>query len=555
MPGRTIVIVGGALSGPTAAARAREIDETARIVLLERSKAVSYAVCGLAYHVSREVQSLDELDRERAAFFRDVYRVEVRTGVEVTRIDAPERTVRIKKGSPLRYDALVFALGAESVVPEIDGFAGATNVFRFRTLSDLRGVLGRLKGTRTRVAILGGGFLGVEAADALIRRGCRVTLLEKASRLLPRFSGAFAGMAARALEQAGATVVAGANVERAQRRGKSVVKLGLGSGETIAVDLVIVATGLRPRSELLRQAGARLLGDGTVVVDERCATSLPDVYACGVCVSLPHAVSGRPTWFAQAAQADKTAQVAGANAAGGDARMGHVLGTAIVRAGALALARTGLTGAEAADFAAGDLETITVHAPSHDPYFPGSQRVSLRLFNHRSSGRVLGAEAAGSDGVDKRIDVLAAAILGGLKVDQLSTLDLAYAPPYSAARDPVNVAGSVAQAARSGLAAALSPADLAARRHRVVIVDVRDAQPARSGTIEGAMGVPLAKLRGRIDKLVKGRELVFVDDNGRAGYLAARIARGHGATAAYLSGGLLAWAAEGRPLVRTRGRR
>ena len=554
MPARTIVVVGGALAGPAAAARAREIDEKARIVLLERSKAVSYAVCGLAYHVSREVPSLDDLDRERAAFFRDVYRVEVRTGVEIGRIDPRAREVRIK-GSQLRYDALVFALGAESVVPEIDGLAGATNVFRFRTLADLKGVMARLKGARRKVAILGGSFLGVEAADALLRRNCRVTLLEKASRLLPRFSEGLAGMGARALEQAGATVLTGANAERAQRRGKSVVALRLGSGESVAVDLVIVATGLRPRTELLRQAGARLLGDGTVVVDERCATSLPDVYACGVCVSLPHAVSVRPTWFAQAAQADKTAQVAGANAAGGDARMGPVLGTAIVRAGALALARTGLTGADAADFAGGDLETVTIHAPSHDPYFPGSQRVALRLFTQRSSGRVLGAEATGSDGVDKRIDVLATAILGGLKVEQLSTLDLAYAPPYSAARDPVNVAGSVASAVRSGLATALSPADLAAQRHRVVLVDVRDAKKSRAGTIEGAIAVPLEKLRGRIAKLAKGRELAFVDDDGRAGYLAARIARGHGATAAYLSGGLHAWTAERRPLVRTGGRR
>ena len=362
-------------------------------------------------------------------------------------------------------------------------------------------------------------------------------------------------MGAQALEQAGAAVVTGASVVRAQRRGKSVVALKLASGQAVPADLIIVAAGLRPRTDLLRKAGARLLGDGTVAVDDRCATSLPDVYACGVCVSLPHAVSGRATWFAQAAQADKTAQVAGANAAGGAARMSPVLGTAIVRAGALALARTGLTGAEAAEFAAGELEIVTVHAPSQDPYFPGSQRVTIRLFSHRPSGRVLGAEVAGNAGVDKRIDVLAAAILGGLKADQLSTLDLAYAPPYSAARDPVNVAGSVASAVRSGLAAALSPADLAARRQRVLLVDVRDEKAARKGTIEGALNVPLDKLRGRIAKLAKGREMVFVDDNGRAGYLAARIARGHGATAGYLSGGLIAWAAEARPLARARGRR
>ncbi len=547
MAKRTILVLGGAISGPAAAARAREMDDGAHIVLLERSQRVSYAACALAYHASGEVPSLDALDREREQFFWDVYRVKVRTGVAAVTIDATARAVLTPTGR-VPYDALVYALGAESVVPAIPGLRGARNVFRFRTLPDLEGLLARLERGGRHVAVLGGGFIGVEAADGLARRGAKVTLLEQGDRILPAFSPAASRMAAEALRAQDVVVLEGMPVTRVARRGSDVRTLEIQGHRRIGVDAVVVATGLRPRTRILARAGARLHADGSVEIDGRCATSLPAVFACGVCVSVPHAVTGRPVWLAQAALADKTAQVAGACAAGGDARMGPTLGTAIVRAGEVTVARTGLTGADAAALAGMNAAMARVHAPSREPFFPGAADTQIEICFHRGSGRVLGAEVVSRSGADKRIDTLAAAILGGLTVDQLAAVDLAYAPPFSPVRDPINVAGTVAASARAGLTEAWSAAELVARRRRVTVIDVRHGG-RESGTIAGAVEVPLDALRSRLEAM-DGRPLVFVCDTGRLSYLATRIARQRGREAGYLSGGLATWAAEGRPLAR-----
>src|SRR5687767_2958884 len=278
MPSRTIVVVGGALSGPTAAARAREIDEAARIILLERGDAVSYAVGGLAARVSGEVSSQRALDREDSQFFNDVYRVDARTGVLVQRID-PGRHVVTVDGHDVSYDSLIYAAGAESIAPDVAGLEGAANVFRFRTLKDLQGITARLKRGARRVTVLGGGYFGIEAADAFLRRGCRVTVVERETRILAHHSPAMSRVAAAALERAGASIVTGAAAAFVARTGPAITALTLTNGGTIKTDLLIVAIGVRPRTSLLREAGARLLADGTVPIDARAATSLPDVFA------------------------------------------------------------------------------------------------------------------------------------------------------------------------------------------------------------------------------------------------------------------------------------
>jgi NADPH-dependent 2,4-dienoyl-CoA reductase/sulfur reductase-like enzyme len=542
MAKRRILVLGGAISGPAAAARARETDEHADIRLLERSRDVSYAGGALAYHASGEVPSLDALNRERGQFFWDVYRVKVETGTTVAAIEAGARTALVE-GRRLPYDALVYALGAESVFPDLPGLRGARNAFRFRSLVDLEGLLARAP-AGARIAVLGGGFFGVEAADGLARRGCRVTLVEPGGRILRPFSPAASRAAAAALRELGVAVVGGRPL-RALRERSAIHALQLDRGRPLEVDAVVVAAGLRPRTAMLARAGARLHADGTADIDNRAATSLPGVYACGVCVSVPHAVTGRATWLPQAALADRTAQVAGANAAGGDARLGPAAGSAIVRAGGLTLARTGLTHEEAVAYAGGDVATARVVAPSRDAFFPGAEDTHVELIHHRGSGRILGGEVVARAGADKRVDALAAAILGGLTVEQLAMADFAYAPPYSPARDPLNVAGNVAAAGRAGLAAAWAPGDLAGRRARVTVVDVGD--DAAAPTIAGAVRVPLRALRGRLAR-IPGRTLVFVCGSGRKAYLAARIAGQRGRAAAYLSGGLDAWTGEGRPV-------
>jgi NADPH-dependent 2,4-dienoyl-CoA reductase/sulfur reductase-like enzyme len=526
---RTIVIVGGAQSGPTAAARARETDENARIVLVERAEAVSYAAAGLAYHLSGEVPAIADLNRETADLFRDFYGIEVMTGLEVTRIDAKRRQVELE-GESLQYDSLIYALGADSIVP--DPVAGAKNVFRFRTLIDLAAIAQRVAAGKRRVAILGGGFFGVEAADGLLRHRANVVIVEPGRRILGGFAPSVSALATGALTALGARIVTGAKVVRAQQSGDEISALVLDNGERVAVDFVIAAAGIAPRTELLARAGAKLLPDKSVAVDARMRTNLPGVYACGVCASVEHAVTGKRALVAQASIADKTAQVAGANAAGAKLRMAPVLGTAIVRAGEMVCARTGLPHAAAKK----GVVVTRVHAPSHDTWFSGSSPVSIELRHDAKTGRLLGADVCGRHGVDKRVDVLATALLGGLTVSDLAELDLAYSPPFSAARDAVNVAATVAAASQHGDARAVAPAELRDDTSGIVLVDVR---AAGGKPLPGAISIPLSTLRERLGELPEKGRLLFVDEAGRGGYLAARIAEQRGRVgAAYVSGGL-----------------
>ena len=552
MARRTIVVIGGGLGGPAAAARAREIDEEARIVLVERSQHVGYATSGPAYFLSGEAVNEAALDRRDPGFFWDFYRIEAKMGVSATRIEADKRRVVLSDG-PLEYTSLVYAAGAESQLPPVPGLGGASNLFLFRTPADLENIriaLGALGAGRRKVVVLGGSAVGVEAADAFVRGEHAVTLVESSLRLLPEFSDGVGKTAKRALEAAGLTVSVGdavAGVRLAETRVAAVV---LRSGREIAADLVVAAGSVLPRTDLLRQAGAELHEDGSVSVDEACATSLPAVYACGLCVALPHAITGWPVWLPQAALADKTAQVAGASAAGGRAAMGPILGSVIVRAGDLTLARTGLDDSEAVEFAGADeVARVSVHGSSCDRFLSASSPLRVDLLFHRGNGKVLGAEVVGREGVDKRIDVLAVAILGGLTVEQLGLLDLAYAPPFSTPRDVVNMAGNLAAATREGLAQAWTGAQIETAGTSLTLVDVEPERDAE-GAVPGAVAVPLRELRDSLPRLPHGRPLVFLSHTGAAGYLAARLARQRGfKDAGYLSGGLLSWPGVRKPPV------
>jgi NADPH-dependent 2,4-dienoyl-CoA reductase/sulfur reductase-like enzyme/rhodanese-related sulfurtransferase len=545
MSRRTIVVVGGALGGPAAAARAREVDEQARIVLVERSAHVSYASAGLAYAISGEAVSSDALFREDADFFWDVHRIEVRTRVTAEAIDPAARTVRLTDG-PLEYTALIYAAGVEAAAPRPE-MKGAANVVGFRTLEDLRVVEAALLGGTRHVVVVGEDPPAIEAADGLVRAGHTVALVAGEAGLLPTFSPEPAALAADALRRAGVSIHSPAALSSARREGDRVVEVLLGDGTRLSTDLVVLAGDLRPQSGLLRRAGAALHEDGSVQIDECGQTTLPHVYACGLCVSVPHAVSGWPVWPLQAAAADKTAQVAGAVAAGGRASLMAVLDTVIVRAGDLAVGRTGLTSAEAAAWAGGEAAAVAVHGSSCERFLSCAQPLSLELIYHRGNGRVLGAEAWGKAGADKRIDVASVAILGGLTVEQMALLDLAYAPPFSTARDALNVAAAEAVAEREGSSRPWTARELADAGDRVTLVDV---EPERSAAGGHALPVPLRELRDRLPSLPRDRPLVFVSHTGRRAFLAARIARQLGRPdAGYVSGGWLAGPAAGATRV------
>jgi NADPH-dependent 2,4-dienoyl-CoA reductase/sulfur reductase-like enzyme/rhodanese-related sulfurtransferase len=531
-PNHQIVILGGALSGPTAAARARETNVDASIILLERAEAISYAVGGLPYYLSGEVDARGDLAPYRAAFFSHYYDVDVRTKVSVERFDAKARKVYTSAGE-LRYDTLIYALGAGSITPPVFG-DGAANLSLLRNPAHLQHIDAILSRGAHRVVIVGGGFYGVEAADCLARRGCSVSLIERGPQLLPEYSATAATRAAAALVAQGVDVRLDATVEQVERKGKNIVALQAG-GRRVECDLILMTAGVRPRTEIFTAAGGEVERDGSIHVDERCGTSLEGVYATSICVSHTHAVTRKPIWTAQATDADKTAQVAGANAAGGDAKLGPTLGSAITRAGELHLARTGLTQLGGRHKVA----RVQIAGHSCDPFFRGSEPLELTLYYGRESERVLGAEVIGRAGVDKRVDVIATAILGKLTLTQLAGLDLAYSPPYSMVRDIVNAAGIVAAQAKHVHAWTLEEF----RQHGdgVSIYDVRTAAQRKAHKFAGTT-LDIAKLREHKAALAQAKQVVFVCETGRESYLAARAASQLGCRdAGYLSGGLSAW--------------
>ncbi|KIG14942.1 putative pyridine nucleotide-disulfide oxidoreductase [Enhygromyxa salina] len=540
MAKQKIVVLGGALSGPTAAARARETNADASIILLERAEAISYAVGGLPYYLSGEVDARADLAPYRAAFFSRYYEVDVRTKVSVERFDAAKRKVYTSAGV-VPYDTLIYALGAGSIVPPVfgDGDAIASNVSLLRNPAHLQRIDALLRKGAQRVVVVGGGYYGVEAADCLARRGCAVTLVERGPQLLPEFSAAAAGQAARALAAAGVELRLGVGVEEVSRKGKKIVAVRVGD-ERIDTDLILITAGVRPRTQIFAAAGGELMRDGSIHVDDRCATNLDGVYATSICVSHTHAVTRKPVWTAQASDADKTAQVAGENAAGGNATLLPTLGTAIVRAGALQVARTGSTELGGRHEAA----KIQLAGHSCDPFFRGSEPLELTLYYSGKSGksgksgseRILGAEVVGRGGVDKRIDVLATAILAKLTLAQLAQLDLAYSPPYSMTRDIVNAAGVVATQAKHARPWTLEA--FSQRGDDVLVYDVRTASQRKAHGFAATV-MDLAKLREHRRALRAAKQVVFVCETGRESYLAARAASHMGcAEAGYLSGGL-----------------
>jgi len=448
MAQKTIAIIGGALSGPAAAFRAREMDPRARIIILERNRRVRYAVCGLAYHLTGEVSNLEDLGLERARIFESDKNIEVWTESEAVAIDASKKQVRVNRpggAETLGYDSLIVALGAASrLPPEFTSGAMPENMVCFRTIDDLEKIKNETRGGRKRVIILGGGPMGMEAADGLVRHGADVTVIEKDSRLMNLFGPSFSDAALKAL-QTKAKVLLRTEVTGFEIQKNRISSLKVSSGPPIDADLVISAIGLLPRTELLKAAGARLTPDQTIIIDEQARTSLPDVYACGVCVSTPQVITGRAVWCPQGALADKTAQVAGANAAGAAKKLSPALGSMLVRVLDFTLGRTGLKSAEAAGFFGENEVMVTgVSAPTHELYISSSTPLQIELIWRRSDGRILGVEASGLSGVDKRIDAAAALIAGGLDIERLAALDFGFEPPYSAVRDPLNVAAALA---------------------------------------------------------------------------------------------------------------
>jgi NADPH-dependent 2,4-dienoyl-CoA reductase/sulfur reductase-like enzyme/rhodanese-related sulfurtransferase len=542
-PARRIVVVGGVAGGASAAARARRLDETAEIILLERGPNVSFANCGIPYYVGGEITDRWRLLVATPERFREWFNVDVRTGHEVVSIDPAARTLRVRHAGGedvLAWDRLVLAPGAAPVVPRIAG-VGAPNVFTVRDLRDADRLKAAVERAGVgRAVIVGAGYIGLEFAEMLRHQGLDVTLVERLPQVLRTLDPELSVRVEEELRRQGVDVRTGTTLEGLEAGTGVVHAVRLSDGEVLDTDLVVLALGVKPETRLAADAGLALGPSGGIVVDEFMRTSAPGVYAVGDAVEYTHAVTGQPTLMPLAGPANRAGRVAGEHAATDAApAMSPVLGTSIVRVFGVVAGATGL-GVEAARRAGFAARSLFVAGNHHAGYYPGAEEMWLKVTYDEATRRLLGAQVVGGEGVDKRLDVLATAIRFGARVDDLAALDLAYAPPFGSAKDPLHMVGFVAENEERGLHRTITAEELAHLGNDVQVLDVRSPLEWSAGTLPGAITMSLAELRGRVQELDPARPVVTVCRGGQRAYYATRILSQLGfADVRTLTGGML----------------
>ena len=537
-----IVIVGGVAGGATAAARLRRLDETAEIVVFERSGFVSYANCGLPYYIGGVIEDQEELTLQTPESFYERFRVQMKVHHEVTAIDRSAKTVTVRNlatGEVFQesYDKLLLAPGARPTQPALPG-VGLDRLFTLRTVEDTLRIR-RFVDTQhpKSVVLAGGGFIGLELAENLRERGLDVTIVQRPKQLMTPFDADMAALIHREVRAHGVRLALGHTVEGfAESEGG--VQVLLKDEQPLQADMVILAIGVTPDSRLAAEAGLELGLKGSILVNDRMQTSDPDIYAVGDAVQVNHFVAGQPALIALAGPANKQGRIAADNMAGGDSRYKGSQGSSVLKIFDLTAAATGLN--EAAARRAGlDVEAVVLSPMNHAGYYPGGRVMTMKVLFERRTGKLLGAQIVGSDGVDKRIDVLATAIRAGMTAADLTELDLAYAPPYSSAKDPVNMAGYMMENLLTGKVKQFRLDELAAlpRDGSVTLLDTRTTGEYSRGHADGFINLPLDELRDRLSELDPAKPVYVMCQSGLRSYLACRILTQHGFTCYNFAGG------------------
>lgn len=552
-PHLKIVIVGSVAAGTSAAAKARRNTETAQITVYERDHEISYSGCGLPYFVGGEVADIDELTPRDPAWFKARYDVDVHTGHEVVAVDPDARTVTVRDLATGRtfvdtYDELVLATGVRAVVPPIPG-VGSTGVFSVRTPSDARAIRAWIEDSESRgrpvrrAVVVGAGYIGLEMTEQLAARGLAVTVVEALDHAMPRMDADMSARVDAELRKHGvdlrlATKVVGIASDVDGVTGVE-VEGPAATPEHIDAELVIVSVGVRPNVGLAEQAGVRLGPTGAVAVDRRQRTSVDHVWAVGDVAESFDVVTGEPVWVPLGSTANKMGRIAGDAMTGGPLEHRGILGTSIVRVFDLGVAQTGFT-EDRARAAGYDIEVLHNIKPDRPEYLGGAPLV-IKAVADRATGRLLGAQAVGASGADKRIDVLATAITYGADVADLFHLDLAYSPTYATTKDPVHYTGMALTNAIHGQAPLVTPAELDRRRadgERVQVVDVRSAKDRAKSAVPDSVHIPLAELRQRSGELDPALPTVTYCNKGVTGNAGQNVLRNLGfADVANLSGG------------------
>ncbi|MFQ6371665.1 FAD-dependent oxidoreductase [Shewanella sp. YIC-542] len=555
-----IVIVGGVAGGASAAARARRMSETAQIIMLERGEFVSFANCGLPYHIGGDITSRSALLLQTPESFKKRFNVDVRVFNEVVSVDAAKKTLQIKnlltdESYEESYDKLLLSPGASPVKPPISGINNP-HVFTLRNVADMDAIIAALIAQKPQHAtVVGGGFIGLEMVEALHQRGIRTSLLELSPQVMAPVDPEMANILHRELLNKGVdlrlntglTAVDSCDALPAEPEAtgaydqptahQPTLKLSLSSGQSLTTDMVIMAVGVKPETMLASSAGVALGERGGIKVDSRMCTSDPDIYAVGDAVETPEFVTGAAALVPLAGPANRQGRIAADNMLGLDKHYSRTQGTAICKLFDLAIASTGLN-EKALKRLQQPYEKIYVHTASHAGYYPGATPVTLKLLFDPKTGQILGAQAAGMDGIDKRIDVLAVAQRAGMSVRDLQDLELTYAPPFGSARDVVNQAGMVATNVLDGDEELCHSEEVAQPSAEQLILDVRNPpELVNAGAFPQALNIPLDQLRQRLDELPKDKELLVACQVGLRGHVAYRMLCQHGFKARNLTGG------------------
>ena len=541
MPHQNIIVIGGVAAGASFAARARRLDETARITVIERGRDISFANCGLPYHIGGEIPNRDALAVQTPESLKGLLNLDVLTESEVTRIDRADKRIEVRdrktgQTRSLAYDKLMLAPGASPLRPNLPGIDDP-RVHTLRNLQDMDRIVAACA-TGMRAVVIGAGFIGLEMTEQLHRRGLSVQLVELQAQVIPPLDATMAALLESELRHNGVALHLGDGVARFAGDENHVL-CHLNSGKTLEADLVILSIGVKPDSELARQAGLQLGPRGHIVVDEFQRTSDPDIYAAGDAVETIDRVLGGKTVVAMGGPANRQGRVAADHLLLGDKARPYPgsVGTGIVRAFAAVAGITGWS-EKRLQAAAIDYQTVTVNDSHHASYYPGAQPITLKIVWETQSGRLLGAQASGTEGIDKRLDVLSTAIVAGLTVDDLCHLELAYAPPFGSAKDVINLAGFAACNRRDGLVSHVSqlPDDPS-----VQVVDVRGKPLADAFPAPGkAINIPFPTLRARLGELDRNRPVVTLCAFGKMSYFAARVLAQNGFSVNSFSGGIKA---------------
>ncbi len=540
---KKLVIVGGVAGGATAAARARRLDEHADIVMFERGAEISFANCGLPYHIGGEIPRREALLVQTKAGLSQRFALDIRTRTEVTRIDRAAKLVHARDLASGRqytesYDYLLLAPGAAPIVPPLPGVEHPL-IFTLRNMADMDRIKAVIDAGAESALVVGGGFIGLEMTETLRQCGLGVALVELLPQVMPPLDPECAARLHQELTRRGVQLYL-ENAVTAFDSAAPRVRAHLRDGRTLEADLIILAVGVRPDSSLAQAAGLALGARGAIVVDEHMRTSDPAIYAVGDAVQVSDAVLGGAALVPLAGPANRQARIAVDNIFGRPSSYRGALGTSIVRVFNVTAAITGPAEKTLRQRGVA-YKTIYVHRGQHAGYFPGVQQMMIKLLFAPGDGKVLGAQVVGGEGVDKRIDVLATAIRAGMSVADLEDLELAYAPPYGAAKDPVNIAGYVAANAFHGDEDYVDPAELdAERREQWTIIDVREPFEFEAGHVPGAVLIPLGQLRARWREIPTDKPVVVYCGVGQRAYYATRILRHKGLHPRNVAGG---WAA------------